>query len=177
MKNNTSSPAEWQANYSQILNEFTPLQWNELSKSPEAMLSPYNMTFASLKEASTNYMPLSNSIPPDDAPSCISEVHWWGFSLIFNEGGTGKLQGGEGAVSAVSTMIALALQTVPGVNAAAIVVAAALAAGMALDIAAIQLADNGNGVHFNIIWPELAILIVPLVNIASVATMLIPYAN
>lgn len=77
-------------------------------------------------------------------------AHWWGFQLTLSSQLTSDLVNGTEAAAALSAAIA-AVQ--PELAPVAGVIAAALC-GMG---AVIGLANQGNGVHFDLNWAELAI--------------------
>jgi hypothetical protein len=168
----------WKTDYKKIIAGMTSAQFTELTANPNAVLGQYGVTASEMEQSSSTYVP---PIPPNrtrsESPSCTADVSWWGFTLEFNEASMHLLKGGQGMAGTLSTIIGGALAVVPVVNVAALVVAGAISGAMFLEVSAIELADSGNGVHYNITWVQAAALLVPLINIPAFASIMIPLPN
>jgi hypothetical protein len=97
----------------------------------------------------------------DDGISISS--HWWGYQLVLSNQLCGDIEAGLAGSSAIAAAIAVVQPELAPV-------AGLIAAGLVGMGAVIQLANQGNGVHFDLYWAE---LLVPPTLVAA----LIPIPN
>ncbi|MFO7565266.1 MAG: hypothetical protein R6X02_21665 [Enhygromyxa sp.] len=171
---------KWQDDYKTILEGLSPAQIKDFQADPETLLQKYDTSIGALTEDL-----LSDEQDLDlarlrgfgsDADASI-ELHWWGVQFILNEAATKLTEQGSSGLSGLTTVIAAVGATIPGFGTAFAAVAGSFAGALQMQSAAIQFVDQGAGVHFNWTWAQLAVMTVPGLNAAVIASMLVPFSN
>lgn len=91
------------------------------------------------------------------------DSHWWGFELKFNESYTQTIIAGTAGGTAIAAIIA-------GAQPELAPIAGIIGGSIALEGAVISGVDDGDGVHYDLNWVEIA-------EPATLAAALIPFAN
>ncbi len=152
--------------------EITGLR-DKLATSPELQAKMVKNPYQTLISLGVPESVVAKSLAPPSAAMATASTstvsglsissHWWGFQLVLSNQLCSDIEAGLEGSSAISAAIAVLqpeLAPVAGIIAAGLV-------GMA---AVIQLANQGNGVHFDLYWAE--ILFPP-----SLVASLIPLPN
>lgn len=141
----------------QTTDEVTGLR-DKLASSPALQAQMVKNPYKTLISLGVPESVVSKSLAPPQASAAMATTssvaglsissHWWGFQLVLSNQLCSDLEAGLEGSSAISAAIAVLqpeLAPVAGIIAAGLV-------GMA---AVIQLANQGNGVHFDLNWAEI----------------------
>lgn len=184
MSTSVNTTQEWMDGaYLEFLQDYAqePEQVRQLFfQNPLEILGQYGITEELLAAGAMNSSgpatPAVSELRSADS-GVTASTHWWGVVLTFDEPSTVKLEGGATMASGLGGVVSAALAPIPLVGQALAGIGAVIVGALVMEAAALQLADNGRGVHFNWTWAQIGLMTVPVINVASLVTMLIPIGN
>lgn len=144
-----------------------PIPYLEKIKIPVVYSAEEFNTFQAEPSTSEFEEQEDNSLLKDSKNINLSK-HWWGVELKLNNATTVGICTGTLDASTIAGFI--------GAITPLAIVAVPVAAGLFLKARQMQLVNKGKGVHFNIYWPEFALLISPF-SVAEFMIGLIPHKN